>query len=69
MRRGGCANPLWQGDAAGGVVPRAAALVLCCTAAWLNTAVWRPTPGMGWFPVVYFLKLLVSHAAGKVPKE
>lgn len=33
--------------------------------AWLNTAVWRPTPEMGWFPAVFFLKLLASHAGGE----
>ena len=48
---------------------RAASLTLCCVAVWLNTAVWRPTPGMGWFPAVFFLKLLASHAAGKAPTE
>ena len=43
---------------------RAVALLLCCGGVWLNTAVWRPTPGMSWFAPVFFLKLLVSHAAG-----
>lgn len=28
---------------------RAIALALCCGAVGLNTAMWRPTPGMGWF--------------------
>ena len=47
---------------------RAVALVLCCCGVWLNMAVWQPTPGMGWFAPVYFLKLLVSHAAGRASK-
>ena len=46
---------------------RAVALGLCLGAFWLNTAVWRPTPGMGWFAPVFFLKLLASHAAGEAP--
>lgn len=46
---------------------RAVALILCCGGMWLNTEVWRPTPGMGWFAPVFFLKLLVSHAAGEAP--
>jgi len=46
---------------------RAVALVLCLAAMWLNTAVWRPTPGMGWFAPAFFLKLLASHAAGDAP--
>ena len=51
--------PLW----------RAAALALCCGGAWLNTAAWRLTPGMGWFPGIFFLKLLASHASGRAPTE
>jgi hypothetical protein len=47
---------------------RAAALALCCGGVWLNTAVWPPTRGMGWFAPAFFLKLLVSHAAGGTPK-
>ncbi len=46
---------------------RAVGLVLCLGGVWLNTAVWRPTPGMGWFAPAFFLKLLVSHAAGDAP--
>ena len=45
----------------------AVALSLCGGGILLNTALWRPTPGMEWFPAVFFLKLLASHAAGKAP--
>lgn len=48
---------------------RAVAVALTCAAAWLNTAVWRPTPGLGWFAPVYFLKLLVAHAGGSAPEK
>lgn len=51
-----------------GSLRRAVALALCRGGVWLNTAVWQPTPGMGWFAPVYFLKLLVSHAAGGASK-
>lgn len=46
---------------------RVVAVALCCGGVWLNTAVWKPTPGLEWFAPVFFLKLLVSHAAGKTP--
>lgn len=48
---------------------RAAALALCCCELWLNASLFRPTPGMEWFPAVFFLKLLASHAAGEAPTE
>jgi hypothetical protein len=48
---------------------RALGLALSLGGAWLNTAVWRPTAGMGWFAPAYFLKLLASHAAGGAPKQ
>lgn len=48
---------------------RAVALVLCGGGVWLNTTVWRPTPGMCWFAPAFFLKLLTSHAAGGAQKE
>jgi hypothetical protein len=35
----------------------------------LNTAVWRTTPGFGWFAPVVLLKLLASHAAGASPEK
>lgn len=44
-------------------------MALCCVAAWLKTAVWRPTPSLGWFAPVFFLKLLASHAAAPLPKR
>jgi hypothetical protein len=44
-------------------------LALCCVAAWLKTAVWCPTPSLGWFAPVFFLKLLASHAAGASPEK
>src|ERR687894_756488 len=40
---------------------RAVGLALCCVAAWLNTAAWRPTPSIGWFDPVFFLKLLARR--------
>src|SRR5918993_5060793 len=40
---------------------RAVGLALCCVAAWLNTAAWRPTPSIGWFEPVFFLKLLARR--------
>ena len=40
---------------------RAVGLALCCVAAWLNTAAWRPTPSIGWFAPVFFLKLLARR--------
>jgi hypothetical protein len=43
------------------------ALSLYSGAVWLNTAVWKPTPGLAWFAPVFFLKLLVSHAASLPP--
>ncbi len=46
---------------------RAVALALCCVAVWLDTAVWRPPPGLGWFAPAYYIKLLASHAAGQAP--
>jgi hypothetical protein len=48
---------------------RAVGLALCCVAALLNTAVWRPTPSLGWFAPVFFPKLLASHAAAPLPKR
>ena len=48
---------------------RAVGLALCCVAAWLNTAAWRPTPSIGWFEPVFFLKLLARRAAGASPKK
>ena len=48
---------------------RAVGLALCCVAVWLNTVVWRPTPGLTWFAPVFFLKLLASHAAGTSPEK
>ena len=48
---------------------RTVGLALCCVAAWLNTAAWRPTPSIGWFAPVFFLKLLARHAAGASPKK
>lgn len=47
---------------------RAVVLVLCCGAGELNTTVWRPAPGMGWFVPAFFLRLLVGHAAGSAPE-
>ena len=44
-------------------------MALCCVAALLNTAVWRPTPSLGWFAPVFFLMLLASHAAAPLPKR
>jgi hypothetical protein len=44
-------------------------LALCCVAALLNTAVWRPTLSLGWFAPVFFLMLLASHAAGASPEK
>jgi hypothetical protein len=44
-------------------------LALCCVAAWLSTAAWRPTPSIGWFAPVFFLKLLASSAAGASPEK
>ena len=44
-------------------------MALCCVAAWLKTAVWRPTPSLGWFAPVFFLKLLARHAAGASPEK
>jgi hypothetical protein len=48
---------------------RAVGSALCCVAAWLNTAACRPTPSLGWFAPVFFLKLLASHAAGASPEK
>ena len=48
---------------------RVVGLALCCVAAWLNTAAWRPTPSIGWFAPVFFLKLLARHAAGASPEK
>jgi hypothetical protein len=47
---------------------RVVGLALCCVATWLNTAAWRPTPSLGWFAPVFFLKLLASYAAGASPE-
>ena len=48
---------------------RAVGLALCCVAAWLNTAAWRPTPSIGWFAPMFFLKLLTRRAAGASPEK
>lgn len=45
----------------------AVALALYLGAVWANLHAWEPTPGMEWFAPAFFLKLLVSHAAGEVP--
>jgi hypothetical protein len=42
---------------------RAVGLALCCVAAW------RPTPSIGWFAPVFFLKLLARRAAGASPEK
>lgn len=42
-------------------------LGLTSGAVGLNTVIWKPTPGLAWFAPVFFLKLLVSHAATLPP--
>ncbi len=44
-------------------------MALCCVAARLNPAVWRPTLSLGWFAPVFFLMLLASHAAAPLPNR
>jgi hypothetical protein len=35
----------------------------------LNTAAWRPTPSIGWFAPVFFLRLRARRAAGASPEK
>jgi hypothetical protein len=66
LSRNGIANLMFSDTASS---RRAVGLALCCVAAWLNTAAWRPTPSIGWFAPVFFLKLLARHAAGASPEK
>lgn len=47
----------------------AVALALYLGAVRMNSSLLNPTPGLEWFAPVYFLKLLVSHAAGQTPEN